>query len=157
MAESLSNRIRSRDRITDKGHGTEALGPSGSSDTGSDIVGGPGIGHEADDLDLDQGATTDADTSERGLGATAGPDIGDADLDSDSDETGTGENLTAGRDPAVLEGQDIRPDRVIGSADPGGEIPRPWRRRPGDNTDFDFSDSEAGEAQEAEEGEQPMP
>jgi hypothetical protein len=30
------------DRVVDKGHGTSALGPSDTSDTGSDITGAPG-------------------------------------------------------------------------------------------------------------------
>ena len=72
-----------RDRITDRGHGTRALGPSDSSDSGSDLV-----------------------------GSTAARDIGDADLDSDSDRTGTGERASASRDPAQPDGADIDTDRI---------------------------------------------
>ena len=96
-----------------KGHGTRALGPSDSSDSGSDIVGGPGLNRD-DGLLPPPGTTSDPDID--GVGATAGPDIGDADLDSDSDRFGTGERAAAGRDATVptdtvLRGND---DEVIG-------------------------------------------
>ena len=81
MASSLIGG-RSKDRVTDKGHGTDALGPSDSSDSASDMVGG------------------------------AGADIGDVDLDSDSDSVGTGEHMTAGRDPQTRADNDIRPDHI---------------------------------------------
>jgi len=78
-----------------KGHGTRSLGPSDSSDTGSDIQGGPGLNHD-DGLLSPTGTTSDPDIDQ--LPTTAGPDIGDADLDSDSDRFGTGERAAAGRD-----------------------------------------------------------
>ena len=81
-----------------KGHGTKALGPSDSSDSGSDIVGGPGL-NRGDGLTSPSGTTSDPDVD--GIGATAGPDIGDADLDSDSDRFGTGERAAAGRDATL--------------------------------------------------------
>lgn len=56
------------DRDVTKGHGTRALGPSDSSDSGSDI------------------------------GGAAAADIGDANLDSDSDRNGTGERAAVGHD-----------------------------------------------------------
>jgi hypothetical protein len=91
-----------------QGHGTRALGPSDSSDSGSDVVGGPGLA-QAEPLDLDHGTTSDPN---RG-GQTAGPDIGDSNLDSDSDAGGTGENIAAGRDPqeAIMQ-RDQLPDRI---------------------------------------------
>lgn len=88
-----------------KGHGTRALGPSDSSDTGSDVVGGPGF-TDAPALPLDTGTSEDAAT-----GAGAGRDLGDADLDSDSDAAGTGERGAAGRDVPALDA-DRRPDRI---------------------------------------------
>ncbi|HYC58951.1 MAG TPA: hypothetical protein VEK79_05225, partial [Thermoanaerobaculia bacterium] len=69
---------RGKDRVTDKGHGTDALGPSDTSDSASDIVGGPGT-VEGDVIGLDSG--TNEDPEVRGGGATAGVDIGDAELD----------------------------------------------------------------------------
>jgi hypothetical protein len=57
------------DRRIHQGHGTAALGPSDSSDSGSDLGGrAPGL-------------------------------LGDADLDSDSDAEGTGERGGVGSDP----------------------------------------------------------
>jgi hypothetical protein len=95
MSRSTLNQTgESKPDIT-KGHGTGALGPSDSSDSGSDIVGNRGLDHD-DGLPFARGTTSDPD--EDGPGATAGPDIGDADLDSDSDRYGTGERGAAGRD-----------------------------------------------------------
>jgi hypothetical protein len=95
MAQSTLNQTGESKPGTGKGHGTEALGPSDSSDSGSDIVGNRGLDHD-DGLPLNRGTTSDPDEDARG--ATAGPDIGDADLDSDSDRNGTGERGAAGRD-----------------------------------------------------------
>jgi hypothetical protein len=95
MAQSTLNQTGESKPGIGKGHGTDALGPSDSSDSGSDIVGNRGLDHD-DGLPLHRGTTSDPD--EDGRGATAGPDIGDADLDSDSDRNGTGERAAAGRD-----------------------------------------------------------
>jgi hypothetical protein len=70
------------DRKVNQGHGTRALGPSDSSDSGSDVA-----------------------------GPIAGPGLGDADLDSDSDRFGTGERAAADGDDAA-EGADIDADRI---------------------------------------------
>lgn len=98
---------RGKDRETQKGHGTEALGPSDTSDSASDIVGGPGL-IEGDIIGLDQGTNEDVDARPRNAGA----DIGDADLDSDSDSVGTGEHMTAGRDPQARANRDVLPDHI---------------------------------------------
>lgn len=104
-----------RDRSVGRGHGTGALGPSDTSDSGSDVQGGPGLAQQ-EELDLGSGTTSDLDSgTARG---TAGPDLGDADLDSDSDSGGTGERAAAGRDSTAEDGQDISVDHVIG---PNGE------------------------------------
>lgn len=95
-----------------KGQGTRALGPSDTSDSGSDLI-GPGIYEDDTDLtQLDTGTNEDA-----GHGSGAGRDIGDANLDSDSDAGGTGERASAGRDTDVEAGSDIAPDHVIGSGE----------------------------------------
>jgi hypothetical protein len=83
-----------RDRSLGKGHGTESLGPSDSSDSGSDLKGAP------------------SDVEESFAGSTAGPDVGDANLDSDSDRGGTGERASSGRDTAGPDGIDIDTDRI---------------------------------------------
>jgi len=98
MAESTLNRTGESKPNVRKGHDTGALGPSDSSDSGSDIAGNRGLNHD-DGLPLVRGTTSDPD--EDGARATAGPDIGDADLDSDSDRNGTGERGAAGRDSSV--------------------------------------------------------
>jgi hypothetical protein len=77
------------------GTGTDLLGPSDSSDTGSDVQGERAFSTETDDG-----------------GAGAVP----AELDSDSDAAGTGERAAAiGTEPR--DGGDIMPDRIVRSAD----------------------------------------
>ena len=95
MAESTLQHDTDTPPTVTKGHGTASLGPSDSSDSGSDIAGGPGLNAE-EGLFPHQGNTSDDDVD--GRGANAGADIGDADLDSDSDRFGTGERGAAGRD-----------------------------------------------------------
>jgi hypothetical protein len=97
MAQSTLNQTGESKPGVGKGHGTGSLGPSDSSDSGSDIVGNRGLNHD-DGLPLARGTTSDPDEDARG--ATAGPDIGDPDLDTDSDRQGTGERGAAGRDSA---------------------------------------------------------
>ena len=97
-----------RDRITDRGHGTRALGPSDNSDSGSDIVGARGLKDDVDGFGLDRTPTSEIEEG----GKTAGPDIGDANLDSDSDAEGTGERAAAGRDSVNPDGGDINVDRI---------------------------------------------
>lgn len=99
------------DRSLGKGHGTDALGPSDNSDSGSDVMGGPGFTQGADEealLDFDRGAVEDRASGHDG----AGPDTGDAYLDSDSDSGGTGERAGAGRDSFVRGGADIDTDSI---------------------------------------------
>src|SRR5207302_2298856 len=98
MASSSLERTGEQSPVTKKGHDTEALGPSDSSDTGSDIAGAPGLEEDQESLDLQRGTTSDPDRMLRGRRKTAGPDIGDENLDSDTDSGGTGERAAAGRD-----------------------------------------------------------
>lgn len=101
------------DRSLGKGHGVDALGPSDLSDTGSDVVGGPGFASNIDPeqtLDFDRGTTSDLEAGH--AGETAGPDVGDADFSGDSDRSGTGERAAAGRDAVARDGADIDTDRV---------------------------------------------
>ena len=97
------------DRSLGTGHGTGALGPSDTSDSGSDLVGASGLAGE-DMLDFDSGTTSDLEAST--AGGTAGPDVGDANLDSDSDSGGTGERAAAGRDSVARDGTDIDVDQI---------------------------------------------
>ncbi|HYM46836.1 MAG TPA: hypothetical protein VES91_00055 [Burkholderiaceae bacterium] len=113
MPDSTLDLSRATPPVTGKGHGTAALGPSDTSDSGSDLQ-GPGVYEDdADILDLDVGTNED---EAHAIGA--GRDVGDANLDSDSDAGGTGERATAGRDTDVEAGSDIAPDRLVGSGAP---------------------------------------
>jgi hypothetical protein len=98
MARSTLNTTGEDKPVTQRGHGTGALGPSDSTDSGSDIVGGPGLNRQ-DGLPLQRGNTSDPDVDSGPT--TAGPDLGDPDLDSDSDRMGTGERAAAGRDSSA--------------------------------------------------------
>lgn len=103
----------SPDRSLGKGHGIDALGPSDTSDSGSDVVGGAGFSEAVDPdqiLDLGSGNTSDLEASH--AGETAGPDVGDADFSGDSDSGGTGERAAAGRDSVAKDGADIDTDRI---------------------------------------------
>jgi hypothetical protein len=112
MASTL-NGAPAPDRVVGKGHGTGALGPSDTSDTGADVTGGPGL-IEGDVIGLDQGTNEDP---ERSAIATAGATLGDSDLDSDTDCTGTGERKTAGREPGARVNSDRSPDRIESSGE----------------------------------------
>jgi hypothetical protein len=104
-----------RDRVLGTGHTTGELGPSDTSDTGSDVTGGPGL-IEGDVIGLDQGTNEDAERSSK---ATAGSALGDRDLDSDTDSTGTGERKTAGREPGMPANSDRLPDHIEHEPDLG--------------------------------------
>lgn len=125
MADSTLDYTGEEPPETGKGHGVGSLGPSDSSDSGSDIAGAPGL---RDDLDtgLQSGTSEDPD---RGGTDTAGPDIGDGNLSSDSDASGTGERASAGRDPAETD-RDIGVDRIVpidsdpSTADPRDDVER---------------------------------
>jgi len=93
------------DRQIGKGHGTGALGPSDTSDSGSDLQGGDGLAAQDVGMGLDSGNTSAPEGGTRRHGA--GPDVGDANLDSDSDSSGTGETASAGRDSIFANGEDL--------------------------------------------------
>ena len=80
------------------GRDTDVLGPSDTSDSGSDVQG------------------------ERGFDALDAGEIGGdrADLASDSDASGTGERGAAVHDTDIVEGADIAPDRIA-AIDPDAE------------------------------------
>jgi len=97
------------DRNIRKGHGTAALGPSDTSDSGSDLQAAPGLAHQVG-MGLTGGTNSGAEEST--ARDTAGPDVGDANLDSDSDSSGTGERASAARDTVVEDGEDIDTDHI---------------------------------------------
>jgi hypothetical protein len=94
-----------------KGTDTEALGPSDTSDSGSDITGAVGA-VETDELGFDGGSNDDV---RRAPGA--GADIGDPDLDGASDSGGTGERAEAGRDTLRQDAPDLMPDQIVSIGD----------------------------------------
>jgi hypothetical protein len=78
-----------------KGHGTAALGPSDSSDSGSDMFGAKR--HEFDvDSELDAHAL----------------ETGEIETSSDSDRHGTGDRASADGDGNLVENADIEPDNL---------------------------------------------
>ncbi len=98
-----------------KGHDLRSLGPSDSSDSGSDLL-GPGL-LDDEQLGLDRGTNEDSEGGH--LAADAGASLGNLALDDTSDRYGTGEHLTAGKEPQVQVGQDIAPDRIVGAEEAG--------------------------------------
>lgn len=91
------------DRSLGKGHGTGALGPSDSSDSGSDIQGAPSL-HEQAERPLERDVGSDA--------ITVMPAAEDDDYFADSDAAGTGERASADMDDDFVDGQDIGTDHI---------------------------------------------
>ena len=105
-----------RRRKTLKGHDVRALGPSDSSDTGSDMA-GPGL-LDDDAHGLDRGTNEDSEGGRANV-ADAGASVGDLGMDDTSDRSGTGERMTAGKEQTVRPGADIDTDRVVGPDEAG--------------------------------------
>jgi hypothetical protein len=99
------------------GASTDVLGPSDTSDTGSDLTGAVGA-VDTDAIGLDGGTNDDVSRA-----AGAGADVGDANLDSDSDSGGSGERAEAGRDTLRRDAPDIGPDQVIGIGSDDNGLP----------------------------------
>ena len=79
----------------EQGRDTGALGPSDSSDSGSDIAGAKR--HDFDrDTELDEHAL----------------ETGEAELASDTDRAGTGERSSADGDSTLSDDADIEPDKI---------------------------------------------
>ena len=87
------------------GHDTPSLGPSDSSDSGSDVAGLDAADDEDPGLLVD--TATDAD-SQRTEGGAETFSSG-----ADSDGAGTGERRSAAGDAGAAEGADIGPDRIV--------------------------------------------
>jgi hypothetical protein len=103
-------------RKTQKGHDTRSLGPSDSSDSGSDMA-GPGL-IDDDRLNLDRGTNADTEAG-RDEVADAGPSVGDVGMDENSDRSGTGERMAAGKESRVPPQGDRDTDRVVGRGEAG--------------------------------------
>ena len=103
-------------RKTQKGHDTRSLGPSDSSDSGSDMA-GPGL-IDDDAINLDRGTNEDTEAGRDDI-ADAGASVGDLEMDDNSDRYGTGEHLTAGKEPNVRVNGDIDVDRIVDAQEAG--------------------------------------
>jgi hypothetical protein len=118
MASTLNPDTLATGRRSDvaKGHDVKSLGPSDSSDSGSDMA-GPGLVDD-DVLNLDRGTNQD---SEAGTidSADAGASVGDLGMDANSDRYGTGERLTSGKEPRVRASGDVDTDRIVDAAEAG--------------------------------------
>ena len=99
-----------------KGHDVRSLGPSDSSDSGSDMA-GPGLVND-DVLNLDRGTNADVETGSYNR-VDDGSSVGDLGMSDNSDRYGTGEHVTAGKDPRGPTNADIDSDRIVGPAEAG--------------------------------------
>ncbi|MGF6770733.1 hypothetical protein P3T18_003212 [Paraburkholderia sp. GAS199] len=100
MSSTLNPDEEPQQQVKQTSGTTGALGPSDSSDSGSDVAGAKR--HEFDvDTELDNHAL----------------ETGDSELGSDTDRYGTGERAAADGDSTLIEDADIEPDRVINPAD----------------------------------------
>jgi hypothetical protein len=72
-----------------------------------------------DDLiGLDRGTNEDSEGGHLADG-DVGASLGDLNADDMSDRNGTGEHLTAGKEPDIRIGGDIAPDRIVGAEEAG--------------------------------------
>lgn len=97
-----------------RGRDGRALGPSDSSDSGSDTAGA-----RRHPFDVD--SPLDEHALERG----------DASLDSDTDRAGTGERASADGDAGLEDAADIEPDRTERLSEPGSTEDADLPREPG--------------------------
>jgi hypothetical protein len=107
---------RRRKRQSLKGHDVRSLGPSDSSDSGSDMA-GPGL-IDDDALHLDRGTNEDPEAGKADR-IEAGAAIGDREMDDNSDRSGTGEHLTAGKEPRIRPDGDRDTDRTVDASEAG--------------------------------------
>lgn len=105
-----------RGRKTVKGTDVKSLGPSDTSDSGSDMA-GPGLVDD-EKLHLDRGTNEDPEAGTVGK-IEAGASVGDREMDDTSDASGTGEHLTAGKEPRGRVNADRDTDRVVSDAEAG--------------------------------------
>ncbi|HKQ26258.1 MAG TPA: hypothetical protein VJT81_17550 [Burkholderiales bacterium] len=99
-----------------KGHDTRSLGPSDSSDSGSDMA-GPGL-IDDDALHLDRGTNEDTEAGRNDI-ANTGLSVGDTDMEDNSDRYGTGERMAAGKEPNIRADGDYGTDRIVGEKEAG--------------------------------------
>lgn len=88
-----------------RGHDSNSLGPSDSSDSGSDVAGLEDLDENDPGMPVDAGLGPDIERPQQ-----AGESIG---AGIDSDASGTGERRSAGGDAGLRDGSDIGPDRIV--------------------------------------------
>jgi hypothetical protein len=96
MSSTLNPDEEPRHEVKETSGTTGALGPSDSSDSGSDVAGAKRHAFDVDS-ELDNHAL----------------ETGDSELGSDTDRFGTGERAAADGDSTLIEDADIAPDRII--------------------------------------------
>jgi hypothetical protein len=94
------------------GHDTAALGPSDSSDSGSDIAGLADLADGDPGMPVDVASEPDRQRSDSGA-ETVLPGVG-------TDAAGTGERRSAGSDAGKREAADIAPDSIVSMPDATG-------------------------------------
>lgn len=108
--------INGGDEVQEQAGGFDqaSLGPSDTSDSGSDVAGMPDQ-TAGDDMPFGDGPLDLDRTS-----TTRGP----VSPGSDTDSTGTGERSGVEPDTAIREGSDVAPDRIVGDLNAGltGEL-----------------------------------
>lgn len=130
---------------TPTGHESASLGPSDSSDSGSDIAGIEGL--EGGDPSAPVDVAMSPDTEHPGPAAEMlGPGF-------DTDAAGTGERRSAGGDAGRLDAPDIAPDHVvsiseISATSEESETPLAEEPEPGDVRAAEAVMAEPGEAEE---------
>jgi len=97
-------------RATHEGREFESIGPSDTSDSGSDLI-GPGIPGDDEAVGLDHRASENR-------GAAPQDSLEESD-DGTSDRSGTGEGLAADGDAAGQASADIAPDRIVEAQEAG--------------------------------------
>ena len=110
------NLMPTANQRTLKGHDINSLGPSDSSDSGSDMR-GPGLVND-DRINLDRGTNADIELGSY-ADADSGASVGDLGMQDNSDRYGTGGHVTAGKDPSSRDGADIDSDRIVGAEEAG--------------------------------------
>ena len=127
------------------GHDTPSLGPSDSSDSGSDVAGLDAADDEDPGLLVD--TATDAD-SQRTEGGAETFSSG-----ADSDGAGTGERRSAAGDAGAAEGADIGPDRIVDDPSALGLVDTDPERALDEVLSAEGEDEEDAEEDEDEEDE----
>lgn len=120
------------------GRDNDALGPSDSSDSGSDVAGLADLDPNDQNAPLDVALDADNERPQTALDVFA--------PGSDTDASGTGERRSAGLDSGEREATDILPDHIVGGSAIEGERADELLARPDDEDDEEEADEEDEDA-----------